>query len=68
LSLIGVALRKKSEEELLGKISDYDSKMQQLADEIEATTTNYALELQQFEQLNVLIFSMPTSFTYTAPI
>lgn len=38
---------------MLSKINDYDSKMQQLADEIEATTANYALEQQQFEQLKV---------------
>lgn len=42
--------------------------MQELADEIEATTANYALELQQFEQLKVYIYeiSMPTCFTYVA--
>jgi hypothetical protein len=64
-----LAHRKRLEEELLSKINDYDSKMQQLADEIEATTANYALEQQQFEQLKVYHkISMSTSFIYVAPI
>ncbi|XP_059480158.1 dynein regulatory complex protein 10-like [Neocloeon triangulifer] len=45
-------IKKSLEDELLSKISDYDTKMQQLADEIEATGANYTLELRQLERLN----------------
>ncbi|CAB3386363.1 Hypothetical predicted protein [Cloeon dipterum] len=44
-------IKKSAEEALEGRISEYDGEMQRLANEIEATSANYTLELHQLELL-----------------